>query len=353
MSAHSGHERVAAVDLPGEKRTLARATIAVVIPAYKVCDHIFAVLERIGPEVSLIYVVDDCCPDGSGRLVQDGADDERIRVIFHSENLGVGGATLTGMQQACADGAEIIVKVDGDGQMDPAMIPGFVGMIVSGEADYAKGNRFFEPEGVAQMPLFRLLGNAALSFLSKISTGYWHIFDPTNGYVAIHASIIPLLPVDKIARRYFFESDMLFRLNILGANVVDIPMYSCYGDETSNLEPHREIPRFALAHMRNLGKRVVYNHFVRSFSLASLQLVGGAAAILFGIIFGLNHWGLKAPATAGTVMIAGLSIIVGTQLLLAFLNYDIQSTPRAALHPRLKTSARLMRPLRHRDTIAS
>ena len=222
-------------------------------------------------------------------------------------------------------------------------------MIASGEADYTKGNRFFEPEGISEMPLIRLLGNAALSFLSKISTGYWHTFDPTNGYIAIHASLIALLPTEKISKRYFFKSDMLFKLNILGAHVVDIPMHSYYGDEVSGLKPHREIPRFALAHMRNFGKRIVYNYFVRSFSVASLELVFGIASLLFGVIFGLAHWGMNSPATAGTVMIAALPIIVGSQLLLAFLNYDIQSTPRTSLYPRLKTSAKPMLSLRHQS----
>jgi glycosyltransferase involved in cell wall biosynthesis len=328
-------------------------TIAVVIPAYRVCDHVLTVLQRIGSEVAKIYVVDDCCPDGSGRLVEEVSKDERVRVIFHETNLGVGGATLTGMKQAAADGADIVVKVDGDGQMDPALIPAFVGMIASGEADYTKGNRFFEPEGISEMPFTRLLGNAALSFLSKISSGYWHTFDPTNGFVAIHASLIALLPTEKISKRYFFESDMLFRLNVLRAHVVDVPMYSYYGDEVSSLKPHREVPRFAVAHMRNFGKRIVYNYFIRNFSLASLQLVIGMVSVLFGLVFGLVHWGMNSPATAGTVMVAALPIIVGTQLLLAFLNYDIQSTPHSTLHPRLKTSAKPMLSLRSNSTHAN
>lgn len=323
--------------------------IAVVIPAYRVRDQVLTVIQRIGSEVAKIYVVDDCCPDGSGCLVEEMSDDERVRVIFHDTNIGVGGATLTGMKQAAADGADIIVKVDGDGQMDPAFIPAFVGMIATGEADYTKGNRFFEIEGISEMPLTRLLGNAALSFFSKLSSGYWHTFDPTNGFVAIHASLVALLPTQKISKRYFFESDMLFRLNLLRAHVVDVPMYSYYGDEVSGLKPHREIPRFAAAHLKNFGKRIVYNYFARSFSLASLELVFGIASVLFGLIFGLAHWGMNSPATAGTVMLAALPIIVGMQLLLAFLNYDIQATPRSALYPRLKTSAKPMLSLRHRD----
>ena len=323
-----------------------KIAIAVVIPTYRVREHICDVISRVGPEVTSIYVIDDACPESTGRLVEETIQDPRIRVCYNEKNLGVGGATLVGMVMAANDGAEVIVKLDGDGQMDPALIPSFVGVIASGEADYAKGNRFFEPEGIANMPIVRLVGNAALSFLAKFSTGYWQTFDPTNGYFAIHASLIGLLPIEKIAKRYFFESDLLFRLNILTANVIDVPMDALYADETSNLKPHREIPRFALAHLRNFAKRVLYNYFIRNFSVASLELVVGVICLLFGVVFGFINWNSDIPATAGTVMLAALPIIVGTQLLLAFLNYDIQTVPRSTLHLRLKTSAQPMRPVK-------
>lgn len=313
--------------------------------------HILTVIERIGPEVAAIYVVDDACPERSGQHVEDNVTDSRVRVLYNAVNLGVGGATLAGMRQAAADGAEVIVKIDGDGQMDPALIPCFASVILAGEADYAKGNRFFEPEGVAAMPLGRLIGNAGLSFLAKISTGYWHVFDPTNGFVAIHASLIGILPLDKISKRYFFESDLLFRLNIVTARVADVPMYSHYGDEISSMKPLREVPRFALAHLRNFGKRIFYNYFIRNFSIASVELVLGILLIMFGIAYGLANWGTATPATAGTVMIAALPILIGSQLLLAFLNYDIQSTPRSTLHLRLKNSVRPAKALRHWESI--
>jgi glycosyltransferase involved in cell wall biosynthesis len=274
-----------------------------------------------------------------------------MRVLYNEQNLGVGGATIAGMKRAAADGADVIIKIGGDGQMDPALIPSFASVIMSGEADYAKGNRFFEPEGLTAMPLGRLIGNAGLSFLAKISSGYWHSLDPTNGFIGIHASLIELLPLDKISKRYFFESDLLFRLNILTARVVDVPMHAHYADEVSSMKPLHEIPRFAAAHMRNFSKRVFYNYFIRNFSLASVELVLGTLLMVFGIIYGLTHWGARVAATAGTVMVAALPIIIGAQLLLAFLNYDIQSVPRTTLHPRLAASRRPMRALRHRDGV--
>lgn len=331
--------RHAYLDAPAEMR------LAVVVPCYRVKESVMSVIEGIGPEVDAIYVVDDACPEGSGSLVAEQTKDKRVKVLFHPHNLGVGGATLTGMRAAVADGAHIIVKIDGDMQMDPALIPNFVGVIAAGDADYTKGNRFYEPESVARMPVVRLAGNACLSFLAKFSTGYWQTMDPTNGYVAIHASLVELLPMKKIASRYFFECDLLFRLSILGARVVDVPMAARYGDEVSGLIPHREVLPFAAGHLRNMGKRILYNYFIRGFSAASVELVLGLGLLLFGIAFGISNWGVTSPASAGTVMLAALPVIVGFQLLLAALNYDIQSEPRTALHPRLRVPARRTHPL--------
>jgi len=344
--------RVRALGLPGCELTLTTPsgatleTIAVVIPSFRVRAHILDVIARIGAEVDAIYVVDDACPEQSGAWVEENCRDARVRLLRNAVNLGVGGATLRGFCEAAADGATVIVKLDGDGQMDPSHIPSFAAVILSGEADYAKGNRFFELEGVASMPLGRLIGNAGLSFLAKLSTGYWQGFDPTNGYVAIHAALIPLLPKDKIARRYFFESDLLFRLGLLGARVVDVPMHAFYGDEISGLNAFREMPRFAAAHGRNFVKRIFYSYFLRNFSIASVELVLGLALMMFGVAFGALNWGFQQPATAGTVMVAALPILLGAQLILAFFNYDIQSTPTQALHPRLKTSGRTFTALR-------
>lgn len=311
------------------------ARVAVVIPCYRVAAQILGVVRAIGPEAHAVYIVDDDCPERSGKVVQRGIADSRVQVIFHDSNQGVGGATMTGFRRALADGAEILVKIDGDGQMDPGLLPGFIDSIRSGEADYAKGNRFFDPAGLAAMPRTRLVANAVLSFLTKLSTGYWHSFDPTNGYIAIHAKVAAHVPWEKIDKRYFFESDLLFRLNILQAKVVDVPMQAVYGEERSNLRPWREILPFARGHMRNFAKRVIYNYFLRNFSIASVELVLGVVLLIFGTVYGILNWSPGGvPATAGTVMLAGLPVLLGFQLLLAFINYDIQSTPTSALHTR-------------------
>jgi glycosyltransferase involved in cell wall biosynthesis len=318
---------------------LARDSIAVVIPSYKVTRHVLDVIAGIGPEVARIYVVDDACPDGSGAHVRASVADPRVTVLEHAHNQGVGGAVLTGYRAAIVDGATVIVKLDGDGQMDPALIPDFVAPILAGEADYAKGNRFFDLEKLGTMPPVRLFGNALLSFLTKLSSGYWDLFDPTNGYTAIHADCARYLPFDKISRRYFFESDMLFRLNTLGAVVVDVPMDAVYGDEVSNLNISRIVTEFAAKHARNFFKRLFYNYYLRNMSLASIELPLGVLLLAFGLVFGGTHWAAAArqgqATPAGTVMVAALPVIMGVQLILAFLAYDIAQVPRRPLHKKI------------------
>lgn len=311
-------------------------SVFVVIPCYKVAAHICDVINNIGDEVDEIIVVDDCCPEKSGNLVEMTCHDARVRVIYHVSNQGVGGAVLTGYEMAINLGAKVIVKIDGDGQMDASLISKFIGPILIGEADYTKGNRFFDFDAIHSMPKARLFGNAILSFITKLSSGYWNLFDPTNGYTAIHADIARYLPSKKISRRYFFESDMLFRLNTLRAVVVDIPMDAKYGDEISNLKISKIIGEFLFKHLRNFLKRIFYSYYLRDLSLASIELPIGLMMFLFGITFGGYHWfesaQLDSSTPAGTVMLAAMPMIMGLQLILAFIGYDIASVPNRPLH---------------------
>lgn len=313
--------------------------IAVVIPCYRVTRHILAVIEAIGPEVARIYVVDDACPEGSGRMVQESCTDPRVHILWHAQNQGVGGAVKTGYTQAAADGMEIAVKIDGDGQMDPRLIAQFVKPILNGDADYTKGNRFYNLEKIRSMPGVRLFGNAVLSMVAKFSTGYWNLFDVTNGYTAIHVKLINHLPLAKISNRYFFETDMLFRLNIIRACVMDIPMNAVYADEKSNLKIREIFLEFAAKHIKNSVKRIFYNYFLRDMTAASLELFLGLVLFGFGICFGLTQWahtlstGTLTPS--GTVMLAALPTIMGLQMLLAFVTFDVSNVPSRAIQQNL------------------
>ncbi|HYG07193.1 MAG TPA: glycosyltransferase family 2 protein [Stenotrophomonas sp.] len=314
--------------------------VAVIIPAYKVKAQVLDVIGRIGPEVARIYVVDDCCPEGSGDFVEANCGDPRVKVVRNPENLGVGGAVMNGYIAAIADRCDVLVKVDGDGQMDPALIDGFIEPILSGEADYTKGNRFYDLSGISAMPKLRLFGNAGLSFLAKLSSGYWDLFDPTNGYTAIHAQVARHLPFGKISKRYFFETDMLFHLNILRAVVVDVPMHAKYEDEVSNLKISKIFGEFLYKHARNFCRRVFYNYYLRGMSVASLELPLGLLLVIVGVGYGGYHWAqsmrMNVETAAGTVMAAALPVIIGIQMLLAFVGYDMASVPRRPLHPRAR-----------------
>lgn len=318
------------------------AHVAVVIPSFRVTRHVLDVIAAMPLLVSRIYVVDDACPDNSGDHVEAHCRDPRVRVLRHSANQGVGGAVMTGYLAAIDEGMDVIIKVDGDGQMNPALIPGFVQPILDGEADYTKGNRFFELERVRAMPAMRLFGNAVLSFMTKLSSGYWDLFDPTNGYTAIHADVARLLPFGKISRRYFFETDMLFRLNTLRAVVVDVPMAARYADEVSGLNISKILGEFLFKHGRNTLKRLFYNYYLRDLSVASLELPAGLGLLGFGVLFGAWEWAHAARAgistPSGTVMLAALPALMGLQFILAFLSYDISSVPRKPIHPRLASS---------------
>ena len=310
--------------------------VAVVIPCFRVASQVLGVIDRIGPEVGWIIAVDDACPENTGDVIERECRDPRVRVLRHAQNQGVGGAVMTGYAVAIELPADAIVKLDGDGQMDPALIPVLCAPLLNGRADYVKGNRFYHVSHTVGMPATRLFGNAALSFLTKFSSGYWQLFDPTNGFTAIHRAVLPELDFGKIAKRYFFESDLLYHLNQQRAVVVEMPMASSYADEPSSLRPLRMIGPFLRGNLRNGFKRIFYSYFLRAFSVASLELLLGFALWLFGIVFGAWHWwysvGEGIPASAGTVMLAALPLILGTQFLLSWLGFDVASEPRQPVH---------------------
>jgi hypothetical protein len=242
---------------------------------------------------------------------------------------------------------DVVAKIDGDGQVDPQLLFDFIDPIISGEADYAKGNRFFDLEHINRMPKLRLIGNSILSFANKISSGYWNIFDPTNGYTAIHADLIRKIAFAKVSKRYFFESDMLFRLNILKAVVVDVPMDAKYGEEKSGLKIPKIMSEFILGHIRNFCKRIFYNYYLRDMSIASIELPAGVIFISFGLYYGLTNWHFYSVnntlTPTGSIMITALALIFGFQLLLAFLAFDISAVPRRPIHHRLSLKFKAMK----------
>lgn len=310
--------------------------VCAVVPAFKVVDQINKVVDGLLPYVNHVFVIDDCCPHDSGNLVSEiHGDNPQVSIITLKENLGVGGAVITGYMAAQEAAYDIVIKVDGDDQMDPKHIPNLIAPIAAGEADYTKGNRFFDPSYLDGMPITRIIGNTGLSFMSKASTGHWHIMDPTNGFTAIHTRILPWLHLEKVQQRYFFETDMLYRLGTIDAIVQDIPMPSIYGDEESNLSVGKTLFEFSAKHTSLVFKRVFYTYFLRNFNLASVFLLCSIPLLLLSTGFGVSKWidsiGSGQAATAGTIMLAALPFIVGLQLLFGFLSYDMNKRPSRPL----------------------
>jgi len=323
--------------------TLDGAGVWLIVPCFKVKAHVLDVIAKTPAWVEGIVCVDDACPEHSGAFVESHARDPRVVVVKLAQNQGVGGATMAGYREAIARGGQVLVKVDGDDQMDLGYIASLVAPILLGEADYAKGNRFTSISHLATMPSIRVLGNAALSFAAKLSTGYWNIFDPTNGYTAIEAQVARMAIDKRVSRRFFFETDLLYHLGTLRAVVRDVPMPARYGEEVSNLRIGAIVGPFALKHVKNFLQRILGQYFVRDFSAASLELVFGLVFILFGAGYAAHY--LTTPhtqaASAGVVMAAALPVILGAQLLMQALNFDVLNVPSRPIHPYLRTIARM------------
>jgi glycosyltransferase involved in cell wall biosynthesis len=312
--------------------------IDVVIPCYQVRRHVNAVVRESLAQafVRNVIVVDDACPEDSAAGVEsEFAADGRVIVIRHASNQGVGGAVVSGYRHAFEHGADIAVKVDGDGQMPPQRIGQLIAPILRKQADYTKGNRFYSPQHLAGMPGMRLFGNATLSLVNKFSSGYWSIIDPTNGFTALSRAAYSQLDTEKLERRYFFESDMLYQLGIANAVVEDVPMPAVYNGEPSSLNIYRVAVEFPPKYFKRFVKRIGFRYFLREFNIASLEILLGVPAFLAGLVFGIYQWVVHVErdelTPAGTTMIVGLLILMGFQMILSAINYDVVHEPERPL----------------------
>ncbi|WP_372934196.1 glycosyltransferase family 2 protein [Mariniphaga sediminis] len=306
--------------------------IGIVIPAYKALNHIQSVIEGIPAWIDHIIVIDDKCPIGTGEFVLSNfKSDPRTQVVFHDVNQGVGGATVTGYKKALEVGCNIIVKMDSDDQMDSGYLKQLIEPIIAKSAGYAKGNRFVDFKALKSMPLGRLLGNSVLSFMVKASSGYWNMMDPTNGYTAISSLSLQKVNLEKLEKRYFFESDMLINLNIYNIVVTDVPIPARYGEEISSLNIWGTMFKFPPKLIKGIVKRFFYKYLIYDFNMASVYVILGLPLFIWGVVFGVTKWIQNAivmvETSTGTVMLSVLPLILGTQFLLAAINIDIESTP--------------------------
>ena len=305
--------------------------VTAVLPGYNEANHIGQVIKTMPAFVDYIVFVDDCSDDGTVDAAT-AAGDSRLIVLSTNHNQGVGGAMVTGYRRALELGSGIVVKMDGDGQMDPTYLSSLLDAIIDQGYDYAKGNRFLASESLSIMPRHRLFGNIVLTFLTKMASGYWHIFDPQNGYTAIRAGALGVLDLNALHKRYFFENDMLVHLNFFGFRVKDVAIPARYGDEESNLNVLKVGTTFPLLLVRRYFHRIYQKYVLRDFSPIALFLFLGLLLFSWGTLFGVYLWvktALSGVATpTGTIMLAVLPLVLGFQLLLEAVVLDVQETPK-------------------------
>lgn len=304
--------------------------VAAVVRAHNEARHIGRVVDTMPALVDHILVVDDASTDGTGEVAK-GVGDPRTEVLTLLENQGVGGATVVGHRHALTGGADVVVVMDGDGQMDPDYLPALLDPIASGEAQYTKANRFYAIGSFEGMPRHRVFGNVALSFLTKAASGYWNLFDPQNGYTAIHRKALERVQLPRLATNYEFENGLLIHLNILRVPARDVPVPAMYGDELSGLKVRSVAPRILGQLYRGFWQRIWWKYVVQSFSAVALMLFGGLALVATGTAFGCwviaDSWG-AASATPGTVVLSVAPLLSGFHMLLFAMMLDIQESNR-------------------------
>jgi dolichol-phosphate mannosyltransferase len=336
-----------ALEAAGASARRGRLSVCIVLPAYNEARALAAVVARIPAWVTGIVVVDDASLDET-LTVAEALKDQRVTVLHHEENRGVGGAMVTGYGAALEAGYDVMVKMDADGQMDIDDLPALLRPIELGMAEYTKGNRFRRSGRPKGMPRMRWFGSVALSFLTKVASGYWHVFDPQCGFTAIAAPTLARLKLEGIASDYFFENDMLVRLNVIDARVVDVSTAALYGEESSTLRVGHVTWTFPLRLVRRFAWRFVKRHVVNDFGLVAMLTLAGALFLLFGAAFGAYRWVESAVTghvtTAGTVMIAVVPIILGAQMLLQALALEVQASAGAEETRALSRASLLIRP---------
>ncbi|MGH9900996.1 MAG: glycosyltransferase family 2 protein [Pyrinomonadaceae bacterium] len=305
--------------------------IATVLPAHNEERHIGDAVRSMPEFVDHIIVVDDLSQDDTAGAAR-ATGDPRLIVLRPEQNQGVGGATILGYRKGIELGSDLLVKMDGDGQMDPAYLPALLDAVIDQQYHYAKGNRFLAGESLDQMPKLRLFGNVVLTFMTKLASGYWHIFDPQNGYTAVRADALRVINLDAIHRRFFFENDMLSQLNYQNFRVRDVAIPARYGEEVSDLNPFKIGVTFPALLLRRFIRRLYQKYILRDFSPIALFVLAGFVLFLWGLSFGVYLWVRSVqtgvPTPTGTIMLSLLPLILGFQLLLQAIVLDIHETPR-------------------------
>jgi glycosyltransferase involved in cell wall biosynthesis len=300
------------------------------VPAFNEGPFVGDVVRTMPPFVDVIVVVDDCSTDDTAASAL-APGDPRVRLVRHERNQGLGGSLITAHRTALEENADISVVMAGDGQMDPAYLPALLDPIIGDGYDFTKGNRFFSAASFRGMPRHRIFGNIVLTFLTKAATGYWGLIDPQNGYTAMARRVQERIEWDDVARDYSFENDVIARLGMLQARILDVDIPAIYGDEVSDIRLGRVVPDLLRTIRRAFWRRFWYQHVLRGFSPVGALGIGGALLTVWGVAVGtwvaVSSIG-PAEASPATVMLAVVPLIVGVLLLLAAWIADIIMAPR-------------------------
>jgi glycosyltransferase involved in cell wall biosynthesis len=303
-------------------------SVAVVVPAYREEELIGATLGGIPGFVDRIYVVDDASPDATGDRAR-AFGDSRVEVLAHERNEGVGAAIVTGYDRALGDGIDVTCVMAGDNQMDPAELETLVRAVARGDVDYAKANRLFTGEAWRVIPRHRYVGNAILSLLTKIASGYWHVADSQSGYTAISREMLAQLDRRRIYRGYGFPNDMLVHLNVWNARVRDFPSRPVYGvGERSGIKIRRVVPRISWLLLKGFLWRLREKYVIRDFHPLVFFYVLGFVMTLAGLALGIAETALRIAGntvSVGTVVLVALLLIAGSQFTLFAMWFDMES----------------------------
>ncbi len=302
--------------------------VAVVVPAYREEHLVQTTLRGIPDVVDRVFVVDDASPDRTAERAREAAD-ARTEVIVHERNGGVGAAIVTGYKRALAEGIDVTVVMAADNQMDPAELRGLVEPVARGEVDYAKANRLFTGEAWSIIPRTRYLGNAVLSLLTKIASGYWHVADSQAGYTALGLSALRRLDLDRIYRRYGFPNDMLVHLNVINARVRDVPSRPIYGvGERSGIRLRTVVPRISWLLLKGFFWRMREKYVIRDFHPLVFFYALGFLMLAIGLALGVAETVLRIlgnQITTATIVLVALLLVSGSQFTLFAMWFDMES----------------------------
>ncbi len=302
--------------------------VAVVVPAHNEETLIAATLVGVPSFVDRVFVVDDASGDATSARVRESAD-PRVELIVHERNRGVGAAIVTGYKAALRERMDVTCVMAGDNQMDPDELASLAGPVARGEVDYAKANRLFTGQAWELIPRTRYLGNAALSLLTKIASGYWHVADSQAGYTALGLKTLELLDLDRIYERYGFPNDLLVHLNVVNARVRDFPSRPIYGvGERSGIRLRRVIPRMSWLLVKGFFWRMREKYVIRDFHPLVFFYALGFLMSLFGLVLGVIEVVSRILGNAvsvGTVVLVALLLIFGVQFTLFAMWFDMES----------------------------